>query len=769
MTKKKLTLVIHGIGEQNPGETLDELVGASAGDDAGTVEYDIKWMRDEHAKTDPRAADLFPCHTRRVQANGTEMVFGEVYWADLSKGAKGFLFILMELVTLILSLGYVVLDNVKEQFRDEIYDPETGKTPPEKPSLKGRITRPAALWFVHGLHGPVVSLNVMAGVALLWVYLILRWYENDFFLLKNMHDFLIPLALVLTAATMYAVGLAFGGKKRGYLFTVFVSWFKYSAIGLLIVLLLREAIVPLLSDQQGILFRFPLMNCTDYAGHLLENYAINEIHFFQAIEVHCDFQWYAIAISVAQGIAWVGVVILIGLMILPQIFWPHDKTRDDMGEPLYAITAIAMAMFFILTAVTIWFAFVQFYDTLVVQEALVIAPNFEGFPNATRDFFISEKRSFTRFIPYREFQFLKVIALSSAAPVWMAAAIVFFSIIAVLVRRFFWRRRYERLSFAAGDVPRLIVGGYLRFGMIIAGLVILCGIMLLSQSITHVLNEADGMLKFSNSAVEFDFCRYLDFETGSYSLYLGNKLLCWGVPVSTAAAAAIVVVFPLIAGMMAVGLGVAKDIAGYFSFQTRDEDVANESPRQRIQRRVFKAGRQDYVLRDRINGRAFQVFDRLVRAEKPDEIVIISHSQGTVVAVEALHEGLINDLIKTNKNGTRRLSIPVSLVTMGSPTYHIYTKYFRSRFKNGRLRLLEDLKDVINPWINIYRVDDFVGTFIEKREGTFPQNRPVGPGGHTGYWGDKEVRDILEERVFKEFTHLQEAEKPVLETRKPVG
>jgi len=60
-----------------------------------------------------------------------------------------------------------------------------------------------------------------------------------------------------------------------------------------------------------------------------------------------------------------------------------------------------------------------------------------------------------------------------------------------------------------------------------------------------------------------------------------------------------------------------------------------------------------------------------------------------------------------------------------------------------------DLKGKFESWVNIFRIDDFVGTVVGKEGGTWTDNKPVNAGGHTGYWIDREVLAILNEQIIK--------------------
>ena len=82
-------------------------------------------------------------------------------------------------------------------------------------------------------------------------------------------------------------------------------------------------------------------------------------------------------------------------------------------------------------------------------------------------------------------------------------------------------------------------------------------------------------------------------------------------------------------------------------------------------------------------------------------------------------------------------------MTMGSPYTHLYGNYFPSSFPP--VPKPQGGQAVLSAWLNIFRIDDFVGTHIGK--GDWPEEFPVAPNGHTNYWIDRSVvaklRDFL--------------------------
>ncbi|MEP3948400.1 hypothetical protein [Ascidiaceihabitans sp.] len=113
--RKHLVLSVHGIGEQVPGATVDALTGAAREqmDLHGPVTNTTVMLADKEHEDDGQL-DLYPCHMRRIQQNDdTELVFAEAHWADLSRAPSGVLATLLDLMRLVLGLGYLALENVE--------------------------------------------------------------------------------------------------------------------------------------------------------------------------------------------------------------------------------------------------------------------------------------------------------------------------------------------------------------------------------------------------------------------------------------------------------------------------------------------------------------------------------------------------------------------------------------------------------------------------------------------------------------------------------
>lgn len=220
--------------------------------------------------------------------------------------------------------------------------------------------------------------------------------------------------------------------------------------------------------------------------------------------------------------------------------------------------------------------------------------------------------------------------------------------------------------------------------------------------------------------------------------------------------AAVVTTF---AGSIRAGLGIATDVITYLNNYSWTPKAMADVERLRLQDKPAKYS--GYWLRERIKDRLKVLAEQLISDENPDELVIVSHSQGTVVAMDVIDENG-RDWLAKMKAGSQ-----LSLVTMGSPFTNIHHHYFPSSFKklSDRPNLLKrqanDQGGVISRWVNIFRIDDFVGTHVDPK-GKWPVEVPVGANGHTYYWVDENVFPHLKEFVdFKHTAKIEAASGPV--------
>ncbi len=201
------------------------------------------------------------------------------------------------------------------------------------------------------------------------------------------------------------------------------------------------------------------------------------------------------------------------------------------------------------------------------------------------------------------------------------------------------------------------------------------------------------------------------------------------------------------------GLGIAIDVITWLNDHSWDSTECKRTETCTVFERAMpavyaaKSNRkaEGYWRRERIKLRLDVLANQLIRDERPDELFIVSHSQGTVVAIDVLNNEGPNWLSKMPEGGR------LFLITMGSPYTHVHHHYFPSAFAS-----VPELKNVastqkggiLTDWINVFRIDDFVGTHIDST-GQWPREKAVPANGHTYYWVDENVFEILKDFVEK--------------------
>lgn len=123
---RHLVLTVHGVGEQRPGETVDQVVGAATTwmDKNPRPPVEVKRnmieLAEGHFDGSTRNAKLFPVHMCKVTEVGNtedEALFAEVFWADRSPAPKGLINTVLDLIWVVLALGYLAMDNVEQTHR----------------------------------------------------------------------------------------------------------------------------------------------------------------------------------------------------------------------------------------------------------------------------------------------------------------------------------------------------------------------------------------------------------------------------------------------------------------------------------------------------------------------------------------------------------------------------------------------------------------------------------------------------------------------------
>ena len=193
-------------------------------------------------------------------------------------------------------------------------------------------------------------------------------------------------------------------------------------------------------------------------------------------------------------------------------------------------------------------------------------------------------------------------------------------------------------------------------------------------------------------------------------------------------------------------LDIILDVVNHFYFRPATDPDENENKNEDfdIVEVSFDSEQLYFSRRDAIHRRLKRILEyyRSTIEGRP-ALTVISHSQGSMVAIEVFND---NELAWVNEKFSQ-----VNFITMGSPFHHIYQNYFGHLYPSIDNRFWDNLRSRVGRWLNIFRIDDYVGTDIE-----FPEtlrevhrgdysNHAVEQKGHQLYWCDRQVLSIMRE------------------------
>jgi hypothetical protein len=284
------------------------------------------------------------------------------------------------------------------------------------------------------------------------------------------------------------------------------------------------------------------------------------------------------------------------------------------------------------------------------------------------------------------------------------AVVVFLSAIYIWALRILWTRSYSspvvtiQPSGESKEIPRLIVNGFI-LAWLIASTVFGSSLYAYVYATGHA-NLYEAVDKFGSGAA-YLVC----LGVAGVGLYAWRGLAAWN--------------------------HILMDIVGHF--------YRSHLPVPWPWRKDRPFDPNDFPTQQQIEARFRRVLDELLQTSRVTHVTVVAHSQGTVIAVDVL----------CGMWARRRLQgKSVTLITLGSPLHHLYQYYFAQRYPplsvNGQFNSegWEALNLTAPRWLNAYRTDDFIGTYIEG-QGNWPENHRVGGSGHTGYWPQDDVQELL--------------------------
>jgi hypothetical protein len=192
-------------------------------------------------------------------------------------------------------------------------------------------------------------------------------------------------------------------------------------------------------------------------------------------------------------------------------------------------------------------------------------------------------------------------------------------------------------------------------------------------------------------------------------------------------AAVVALILPFFFGRRVANVAnFARDLIDHH-YQPRQETAAYFIPS------VFRM-RHRRLRRERIQGRLNLVLEHFVQNQGYDGVIFLAHSQGSII---------VYDFLKDNgPHYTRLGDAAPALLTFGSPLGSIYQKYFSEYAASNTVPL--GIAARLKCWINLYRVDDYIGGRISPPPGLRIDNHVMGMGGHTGYWTEPDVAEALD-------------------------
>ncbi|MEM7176500.1 MAG: hypothetical protein AAF503_02240, partial [Pseudomonadota bacterium] len=640
LPRKKLILVVHGVGQQVPGESVG-LLTAALHEQPGTDTIAANLLiPEDRSPEDTGRINMFPCHTIRRRTAESDALFAEVYWADVATTSQRFIGIVFQLFQVILGLGHLVRESAEQAYKDH------------------HFLRWLANMGVLILHGPIAAINCL--VLLLCAVAMgfdLTGYSG---IVKNPEDrFLWP--FIFGAITILA-GVILHHRTNRYLMCHFFQWLiVFSVIGIVLswtwhVDEVTDTSVRLWETAPGAVQ--PLEDLSndppdpggEFTSNNLKNYVEDEVCDWAGSQYEECATGLGGAFSVAAffiHVEWMIWMVLLGgtcfLILLHfatrfRLFGNEPKPRPPALAPV-ALSAMMISWLFALS--------------LIWAVTLFIYPEFGGH---------------------------RALFLSSFFPVvvhWMMLLILMLEgafLTGYAIRRYNHSMKkngpqsYFDSNGQPKPPPRIILSDVLSVTIMI-GPFLLILIMLLHARTGY--NLALGSTPMGQALVSVS------------GLLLGKFMIV---------AVILGIGIYYFRDRVAVGLGIANDIINY----------------KRLEQWSPHASDRVYPQRERIRGRFIRVAKDMIERHEPSEIIIVAHSQGTIIALDALRTDRTGAAAQRRVfDGEVREDRVWKLVTMGSPFSHLYGYYFPDFFK------VPSKQDTyLSEWINIFRVDDPIGTHI---------------------------------------------------------
>ena len=659
-------VVVHGVGDPQPGETLSLFTRSIAEEDRPLYEaQQTLWLNEKPDLSESvTSVKTFPAHVRRLKFKDGWIELVEGFWGDLSQVRRGPIGVVFGLFQILFGLRYVAY------------------VAADQPGVAAHWLKKLGLISSRILHGPVMGVTfylailtaAVVGTEVMWPksYTGMMWTQ-----------------VVLASCAGIAILASQLGNRitRSRVVKRFWFWVNITTAFVTGLMVIKHFTIDWHSTV------------AQYSGAALPGLI-----------------WYCRVLVVLLGLLWfvetLVVVAMAGCWLTAQ-FHPRANRR-------------ALHVAFLLPALTvgIWG---QCIPLLWVSTKEVIVKLVE-----LNEF----KRLFDEAIPMLGVQFLMALVMTAVTLV-------------LLLHYLRKRSSINAESFRRGQrVPRLLVHPVMQLSL---GICTTIGVSLVMW-ISIVENSGN------------------DWHSDALASLMGtaNK---YAIAVLMPLGGLMLFLLPKMRGV----LDIILDVVNHFYFRaTKIKDVLDDDDEFDIRESTFESGTLYFPRRDQILQRIKRILThyRDEYSHRPD-LVLVAHSQGTVDAIETLNDPEMDWL--RNSFGK------VTLVTMGSPVTHLYQHYFGHFYPPFTDRFWNTLHQQIDRWVNIFRVDDFVGLDVDfghlpqSREEAMAMNRnldsqcklhfaqcsnhPVGARGHVNYWADVEVLEILKSELALGMERTQKMER----------
>lgn len=659
----ELVLVVHGVGDPKPGETLSLFARSVAEARHPLTEHqETLWLEDDGGSV--RDVKTFATHVRHLDFEGNKSTLAEVYWGDLSRVNRGIFGVLSGLIQILFGLRYVSF------------------VASQQPGFAAKGLQWLGLICSRLLHGPVLAVN-----------------------------FVLALLMLAVAGTE---ALWPGSSQVS-------RWASFLIIGTVLICLLTSYLGWRLT-RNSVCHRF-------WYWVMVTSLFLNGLMLYSVCaHINLPLVGYCAVMVTMLGAQWITLVI--ALLVMTG-FWIAAVSQPKAYRP-----ALNVALLLPAATVGIWGLAIPLMWVTGSNSIIKALPRGSGEQTAAVDphaghnhasaatsaSAIQQNAAITRGKVRQRVKKQFHSMFEKAAPLIGVQCIMFLFIAIVtmiqLVRYVRWSERSKISDYRSGSrAPRLIVSGFIQSSTI--G----CAIMGMMLVLYVSMHEYSG-----DGHADDAFCCLL-VEANKYAigflLPIGGLLL-------------------LSLTLMRPALDIILDVTNHFYFRsaTTADRIRGFSEDFDIDEVTFDGGELYYSRRDVIHRRIKRILE-YYRESMPGNpvLTIVSHSQGSMIAIEVLNDDELAWVSKKFKQ--------VNFITMGSPFHHIYQEYFQHFYPPLDDKQWTNLRSRVSRWLNIYRIDDFVGTDIEfpesltqTKDGKYT-NHPVERKGHMLYWCDRQVLAII--------------------------